>query len=300
MTQIRPEYGVAVELEFGVRRILAPNPSAMTFWGTNTYLIGCNDVAIIDPGPKIERHFQAILDATDNGETVSHIFVTHAHVDHSEGATALARVIGVPVVAYGPAEKGISPLMANLISNGMETGGEGVDRGFKPDLLLEDGENISGQDWSLTAVWTPGHLSNHICLSLEDVVFSGDHVMDWATSIVSPPDGDLGAFMSSCEKLLLRNDRIFFPGHGNPVDDPTARIKWLLAHRKNREAQILAALKSGECTPVDLTQQIYTDVAPVLLGAAERNVFANLIDLYERGLVFAHPKIAVDAVYSLR
>jgi glyoxylase-like metal-dependent hydrolase (beta-lactamase superfamily II) len=300
MTQIRPEYGVAVELEDGVRRILAPNPSAMTFWGTNTYLVGRGDVAIIDPGPENDSHFQAILDATDQGKTVSHIFVTHAHVDHSEGATALAQSLGVPVIAYGPAEKGISPIMANLISKGMETGGEGVDRGFIPDFVLDDGETISGQDWSLTALWTPGHLSNHICLSFDDVVFSGDHVMDWATSIVSPPDGDLGAFMSSCEKLLLRGDRIFYPGHGNPVADPEARINWLLAHRKSREAQILAALSSGECTPVELTKQIYTDVAPALLGAAERNVFAHLIDLYERGLVSARPKIASDAVYALR
>lgn len=300
MTQTIPEYGVADELEDGVRRILAPNPSAMTFWGTNTYLVGGSDVAIIDPGPKDEGHFQAILDATDQGKSVSYIFVTHAHVDHSEGATALARTLQVPVVAYGPAEKGISPIMANLISNGMETGGEGVDREFVPDLILEDGATISGQDWSLSAIWTPGHLSNHICLSYEDVVFSGDHVMDWATSIVSPPDGDLGAFMSSCEKLLQRSDRIFYPGHGNPVADPAGRIKWLLAHRKSREAQILAALKSGDCTPVELTKQIYTDVAPALLGAAERNVFAHLIDLYERGLVSARPKIASDAVYALR
>lgn len=300
MTQDKPETGMAQELEAGIRRILAPNPSPMTYWGTNTYLVGSKGVAVIDPGPNSKSHFDAILGATNGGRMISHVVVTHAHVDHSEGANILADELGVPVVAFGPAEEGISPLMADLIAEGLESGGEGVDRSFSPDMVLKDREVLDGADWSLEAIWTPGHLSNHICLAFGDAVFSGDHVMDWATSIVSPPDGDLGAFMSSCERLLERSDRIFYPGHGNSVLDPKGRTHWLIDHRKERESQILSALKFGGRTPQQIVEVIYTDVPKALFGAAKRNVFAHLIDLTQRGLVSAQPKIASEAIYQLK
>ena len=300
MANVKPETGVAMILETGVRRILAPNPSPMTYWGTNTYLVGEKQVAVIDPGPLDETHFKAICDATDGGSSVSHVVVTHAHVDHSAGAPELARRLNVPSVAFGPASRGVSPLMQRLIEEGLESSGEGVDRQFSPDITLEDGEVLSGDTWSLEAIWTPGHLSNHICLAMGDAVFTGDHVMDWATSIVSPPDGDVGAFLASCEKLLKRSDRIFYPGHGAPVLDPTERTQWLIDHRKERESQILELLSNGPQAPQSIVETIYADVPKSLFGAAKRNVFAHLIDLYERDVVSATPMLTDNATYALK
>ena len=300
MADDKPKTGVAENIEQGVRRILAPNPSPMTYWGTNTYLVGADKVAVIDPGPLDETHFQAICDATDDGSNVSHVIVTHAHVDHSAGAPELARRLNVPTVAFGPATKGMSPLMERLVGEGLESGGEGVDRHFKPDLVLNDGDMLEGVGWALEAIWTPGHLSNHICLAWNDIVFTGDHVMDWATSIVSPPDGDVGAFLSSCEKLLRRKNRIYLPGHGNPVTDPVRRTQWLIDHRKEREAQIIELLTSGQKSPQEIVETIYSDVPKSLFGAAKRNVFAHLIDLYERSLVEVSPNLSDSAIYRLK
>lgn len=273
----------ALRLAPGLRRVVAPNPSPMTLHGTNTYLLGTGDVAVIDPGPEIESHLEAILDALAPGERVSHIVVTHSHRDHSPLSRRLAAETGAPVLAFGTHEEGRAPVMAALAESGLAGGGEGVDLDFAPDIRLKDGAVVEGGDWRLEALWTPGHLTNHLCLVWEDAVFTGDHVMGWASSLVSPPDGDLTAFMASCRRLRTRQDRIYFPGHGDPVENPAERLDWLIGHRLAREGQILAALAAGPATAAELARAIYTDTPPALLPAAKRNVFAHLIDLATRG-----------------
>lgn len=272
----RPEAGACIPLAPGIRRVLAPNPSPMTFWGTNSYIIGSGTVAILDPGPDSPAHLQALLRALRPGEQVGAILLTHSHLDHSPLARPLAAETGAPIYAYGDSFAGKDPEIAALSGLG---GGEGVDQDFQPDHCLADDARLRVGDVDLTALWTPGHMGNHLCYALGDVVFSGDHVMGWATSMVSPPDGDLGAFMRSLRGLAARTDRVFYPGHGAPVTDPGARVAELIAHRQMREGQILAALAQAPGTAADLASRIYTDVAPALLPAAARNVLAHLIEL---------------------
>jgi glyoxylase-like metal-dependent hydrolase (beta-lactamase superfamily II) len=280
-----PPIGVPECVATGVRRIIAPNPSPMTFRGTNTYIVGTGDVAVIDPGPHSMKHLFALLAALDPGEKITHIVLTHSHLDHSPLAAILKRETGAPIYGFGPATKSRSPIMTALAQSGHGGGGEGIDIGFAPDFELDDGARISGETWQLEAIHTPGHIANHLCFAFGDLLFSGDHVMGWATSLVSPPDGDLTAFMASCHKLRTRPETLYLPGHGAPVADATTRVQWLIDHRLGREAQILALLAQAPATPTALTQAIYTDVDPALLPAAERNVFAHLIDLYIRSIV---------------
>lgn len=269
----------------GLRRILAPNPSPMTFRGTNTYIVGQTDLAVIDPGPDNAAHLAAILAACGPGQRITHILVTHAHVDHSPLARALARATGAPVLAYGDAQAGRSTVMEGLAQAGLAGGGEGVDAGFAPDECLADGATVTGPDWSLQAIWTPGHFGNHLCLAMGDILFTGDLVMGWASSLVSPPDGDLTDFMASCRRLRARADRLYLPGHGAPVTDPAARIDWLIAHREAREAAILDALQAAPATAETLARQIYTETPAMLLPAAARNVFAHLVDLTGKNII---------------
>jgi len=299
MEEFDPTPGLAETLEPGLRRILAPNPSPMTFRGTNTYLLGEGRVAVIDPGPDRPGHLEAILAALAPGETVSHILVTHSHVDHSPLARPLALATGAPVCAFGDSRAGMRADMAALSGAGVTGGGEGVDRDFRPDETLADGEEIAGDGWRVTALWTPGHMGNHMSFAWGDAVFSGDHVMGWASSMVSPPDGDLTAFMASCRRLAERADRVFYPGHGAPVPDPAARLGWLTRHRETRTAQLRAALAEAPGTVPELTVRIYTDIDPRLLPAAERNVFAHLIDLARKGEVTAEPELALAARFAL-
>ena len=294
-----PAPGVPVTLEPEVRRVLAPNPSPMTFRGTNTYLLGAGSIAVIDPGPAIPSHLDAILAALSPGERITHILVTHSHVDHSPLARPLARVTGAPVLAHGDSRAGRSADMERLAEDGLAGGGEGVDTGFVPDRRLADGETVDGGSWSLTAIWTPGHFGNHMSFARGDAVFTGDHVMGWASSMVSPPDGDLTAFMASCRALRARRDRVYYPGHGGPVHDPAARLDWLISHRETRTAQILAALGAGSATIPEMTARIYHDADPALLPAAERNVFAHLIDLERKGRAKALPRTGIGARYAL-
>lgn len=292
-----PAPGAIEVMEPGIRRILAPNPSPMTYLGTNTYILGDGAVAVIDPGPADAAHIDAILGALAPGERISHILLTHSHIDHSAGVPALAAATGAPVYAFGDSLAGRNPVIAALEGVG---GGEGIDRSFAPDEVLADGAVLAGDGWSVTALWTPGHMGNHLCFAAGDAVFSGDHVMGWATSMVSPPDGDLTAFMTSLQKLQGRNDRVFYPAHGAPVLSPEARLAELLAHRRGREAQILQALESGAATPHALTARIYTEVPKALLPAAERNVMAHLIDLHTREIVQSQGVISPSALFSLR
>jgi glyoxylase-like metal-dependent hydrolase (beta-lactamase superfamily II) len=296
MTQTRPE--TIQTLEPGLRRVLAPNPSPMTYWGTNTYILGEGSVVVIDPGPADRIHLEAIKSALKPGETVSHILVTHSHLDHSPLAPLLARETGAPVLAFGDSQAGRSAVMRRLSLHKAIGGGEGVDAEFRPDETLVDGAEIIGAGWSIRAIWTPGHFGNHLCFAWKDAVFSGDHVMGWASSLVSPPDGDLTAFMASTRKLAARSDRIFYPGHGAPIADPKARIDWLIGHRETREAAILAALSGKARTVQNLTVEVYHDTPAALLPAAERNLFAHLVDLTERGIVRARPALSFTADFT--
>lgn len=295
----KPPAGSAVPLAPGLVRVLAPNPSPMTFWGTNTYLLGTRFLAVIDPGPDDPRHLVALLSAIGD-RPVSHILVTHAHVDHSPLAAPLSRETGAPVLAFGPAEAGRSTVMRGLAAQGLLDGGEGVDAGFTPDQCLADGDRINGNGWTLRALHTPGHMGNHLCFLWGDWAFSGDHVMGWATSLVSPPDGDLTDFMTSCTRLAATGTTRLFPGHGAPVMDAQSRIAALVEHRQGRETQIRAALADGAADVAALTARIYTDVPAALLPAAERNVLAHLVDLHGRGIVVSDGLVSARARFQLK
>ncbi len=294
-----PPYGAAEVLEPGIRRILAPNPSPMTHLGTNTYIIGQGQVAVIDPGPADKDHLKAILAALAAGERVSHILVTHAHLDHSPLARVLSDSTGAPVLAFGDARAGRSPLMEELARQGNLDGGEGVDSGFSADIALADGQEVSGPDWQLRALHTPGHFGNHMSFQWGDTVFCGDHVMGWASSLVSPPDGDMGAYMMSLDRLATTGVKRLHSGHGAPIEDAQARIAELIAHRRAREEAIRAALGDGPADASTLAARIYTDTPPGLMRAAARNVLAHLIDLAERKRIVAHGNLSTTTVFSL-
>jgi glyoxylase-like metal-dependent hydrolase (beta-lactamase superfamily II) len=294
-----PPIGIAQMLEPGVRRIVAPNPSPMTYRGTNTYLLGTRDIAVIDPGPLSNAHLAAILSALTAGQRITHILVTHAHLDHSPLAALLSARTGAPVYGFGPAEAGRSPVMHKLAQSGIVGGGEGIDHTFSPDHPLKDGARLAGSDWDIDVLHTPGHIGNHLCLGWNDICFTADHVMGWASSLVSPPDGDLTDFMASCHKLKARNWRVFFPGHGAQIDEPADRLDWLIRHRLAREAAILAHLQSGPVDAATLSARIYTDIPSALLPAAARNVLAHLVDLKGKSQVSHHGPLSESTRFFL-
>ncbi|WP_172329331.1 MBL fold metallo-hydrolase [Mangrovicoccus sp. HB161399] len=292
-----PDPGKAEEIAPGLRRILAPNPSPMTFRGTNTYLIGRRELALVDPGPDDPAHLSALL-AAIGGARLRHILVTHSHRDHSGLVSALARATGAPVLAFGGPEAGRSAAMAELAAEGLIGGGEGTDTSFAPDRCLADGESLELEDGTMEALHTPGHMGNHLCFAWNGAIFSGDIVMGWSSSLVSPPDGDLADFYRSCARLRARPETVLYPAHGAPVADPAARIDALVAHRRGREAQILAALAEGPGTLPALTERIYHDVGRALWPAASRNLLAHLVEMSGRGLVSAEPALSPAAVFS--
>ena len=270
--------GVVQHLEPGLRMVLAPNPSPMTHWGTNTYLLGAGEVTVIDPGPADDRHLAALLAALEPGERITQILVTHAHLDHSPLARPLASATGAEILAFGGATSGRSPRMAALAGLG---GGEGLDHTFQPDRLLRDGDQILGADWALTTLHTPGHLGGHLCFAWGETLFCGDHVMGWAPSLVSPPDGDMTDYMASLDRIAQGGWRRGYAAHGAPLPDLPARIAEITAHRRSREAAILAALTDSP----DLTtlqHRVYAELAPALQPAARRNLLAHLVDLAHR------------------
>lgn len=279
----------APQIEPELRLVRANNPSVMTGEGTNTYIIGTGQVCVLDPGPADPAHLRAILHALQPGEQVGVILVTHSHMDHSPLARDLADATGAPVLAYGDSTAGRSALMQQLAAQGVTAGGEGVDLAFRPDLLLEDNETIAIGGHSIRAIWTPGHMGNHLCFAWRDAVFTGDHVMGWASSMISPPDGDMGAYMRSLSKLAEERARVLYPGHGAAIDAPDARIQALIAHRQARNDALLACLAAGPATITDLVAQIYSDIPGALHPAAARNVHAHLIDLCERQRVRPEP-----------
>ncbi|MFC3582164.1 MBL fold metallo-hydrolase [Sphingomonas hylomeconis] len=271
--------GVPETLEPLVARLLAPNASPYTYTGTQTYLIGTSDLAVIDPGPKDAGHTQAILAALA-GRPLAAIVITHTHRDHSPGARALKAATGAPIVGCAPLAQGDSA------DDGGPRADASFDHDYAPDRVLADGESVAGQGWTLTAIHTPGHTSNHLCFALPETraLFSGDHVMGWSTSIVSPPDGDMGDYIRSLEKLQARDDRIYYPGHGDPVDNPARLVRGMIGHRRQREGQILRLLKEAPRAIPAMVERMYVGIDPRLFPAAERSVLAHLIDLDRRGL----------------
>jgi glyoxylase-like metal-dependent hydrolase (beta-lactamase superfamily II) len=262
-----------------IRRVVAPNENAFSFRGTGTYIIGQGDVAVIDPGPLIDSHVQAILDAV-KGERVTHIFVTHTHNDHSPAAAPLKVATGAPTFAYGPHGSGHDDDGPKIE--------EGGDMDFRPDVTLRDGDLIAGKGWTFETVHTPGHTSNHLCFAFRDekAFFPGDHVMGWSTTVIGPPDGDMAAYFASLETLLLRDDVRYYPTHGAPIDNPQAFVRLLIDHRLAREAQILAAIRLGLHTIPAMVAVIYAEVDKRLHAAAGLSVKAHLNKLVQDGSVY--------------
>ena len=281
-----------------VRHVRAANPSPMTGSGTNTWLLGRGQVAVIDPGPDDPAHLAAILGQLAPGEEVAAILVTHAHLDHTALVPRLAAATGAPVHAFGRAGDGRSPLMQRLAAEGLKGGGEGVDTAFAPDRLLADGDILSLGSLSVEVLHTPGHMGSHLAFACEEWLFSGDHAMGWASSLVSPPDGDMGAYMASLDRLAARTWAQMLPGHGDAVPEPGRRLAELASHRRTREAQVRAALAQAPGTAADLAARIYHDTPPALLPAASRNVLAHLIDLSERNLATPEGEITATTRFS--
>lgn len=272
------DMGAAIfeQVETGVRRLLAPNPSPFTFTGTQTYVVGEEEVAVIDPGPDDADHVARLLSGLD-GARVAAILVTHTHRDHSPASRPLSQANGAPIV-------GCAPL---AIPDHGPRADEAFDFDYAPDRVLADGETVAGEGWTISAVSTPGHTSNHLCFALAErrALFSGDHVMGWSTSIVAPPDGDMAAYMASLDKLLARDDRIYFPTHGPAIEQPHDHVRRLIAHRRMRERQILEQVAAEEGRIAAMVPRLYTDTDPRMFPAAERSVLAHLIDLERRRVV---------------
>jgi glyoxylase-like metal-dependent hydrolase (beta-lactamase superfamily II) len=267
-------YEVAEELEPGIARILAHNPSAFTYYGTQTYLAGIGDVAVIDPGPDDPAHIDAIIEAV-GGRKIAAIVCTHTHRDHSPAAAPLAKRAGAPII-------GCAPLALETVGPRADASFDGD---YSPDRILRDGESISIDSIELTAVATPGHTSNHLCFAWGHALFTGDHVMGWSTTVVVPPDGDMAAYMASLDKLRKRGDRIYFPAHGPPVTNPAQYVRHLVGHRMQRERQILGLVSERPRDIPDIVARAYPGLDPRLTAAAGGSIFAHLLDLERRGMV---------------
>ncbi len=286
------EYGRCDRVSPLIRRVIAENPSAFTFTGTSTYIIGKGTVAVVDPGPLMEDHLSAIKRAVE-GETVSHILITHTHADHSPLAAPLKAWCGAPTYGFGPHGAGKAAQGVRIE--------EGGDLSFMPDIKVADGDTIEGDGWTVECVYTPGHTSNHMsfCLREEKALLCGDHVMGWSTTVVSPPDGDMGDYFRSLDKLLARDDEILWPTHGPPVRQPKPFIEAYVAHRRAREDQILACLADGIGRIPDMVARMYAEVDVRLHPAAALSVYAHLKHMTEDGRVATDGSPAPDSVYRL-
>ncbi|MEP2736911.1 MAG: MBL fold metallo-hydrolase [Erythrobacter sp.] len=278
--------GLAEQCEPLVRRVLAPNPSPYTYTGTQTYVVGSEgDVAVIDPGPNEPEHIDAIMEAIGEAKLVA-IMCTHTHRDHSPAAAPLAERTGAPVI-------GCAPL---VLKSDRPRADEAFDTTYAPERVLEDGEAMTGTGWTLRAVHTPGHTSNHLCFALEEsgALFTGDHVMGWSTSVVIPPDGDMGHYMASLEKLQARDDTVYYSAHGAPITKPKQLVRGMMGHRRQRENQILRLIGEEPRAIPAFIPVMYKGLDERLVGAAEMSVEAHLLDLEKRGLA----SVDVDGVWK--
>ncbi|MFT4936214.1 MAG: glyoxylase-like metal-dependent hydrolase (beta-lactamase superfamily II) [Pseudoalteromonas distincta] len=276
-----------------IRRVVARNPGPFTFMGTGTYIVGRGEVAVIDPGPDLPEHLEAILAALEPGERVTHILVTHHHSDHSPLARPLKAKTGAAI--YGCAV-GAAAEESTIRTEA------GADFDFAPDVsLCGGGQVLEGPGWTLEAVATPGHTSNHICFALkeENALFSGDHIMGWSTTVITPPDGDMTDYMESLERVKARDFDVLWPTHGPPIREVTPFIAAYAAHRRAREAQVLAAVGEGYERIVDMVPKLYADVDPRLHPAAARSVLGHMIDLVRRGKVATDGPASIDSRYRL-
>lgn len=285
------DYGTAMEVTPLVRRVVANNPNPFTFKGTGTYIIGHGKVAVVDPGPDQQDHIDAVLRAL-RGETVTHILVTHTHIDHVPATPALARATGAKVYSYGPHPKPPAGDHAE----------EPGDLSFAPDIKLNDGDVIQGDGWNVEAVYTPGHISNHLCFAVKEdkALLSGDHVMGWSTAVISPPDGNMADYFASLRKLLPRDETIYIPTHGAEIRDPNPFVQAYIEHRLGREAQILARLKEGPQTIPQMVAKNYADTPVHLHKAAGRSMLAHLVQMAKDGRVKTdNGRADIDSTYRL-
>jgi glyoxylase-like metal-dependent hydrolase (beta-lactamase superfamily II) len=285
------EYGRLEPVAPGIRRIVARNPGPFTFRGTGTYVVGEGKVAVIDPGPDLPEHIEALL-MDLAGEEVTHILVTHTHRDHSPAAAAVKEATGAPTYGFGPHAGGKRGEL------GVEEGG---DWDFVPDIVVPDGGEIVGAGWRFEAVHTPGHTSNHLCFALPDqgILFSGDHVMGWSTSVIAPPDGNMAAYMGSLDKLLARRDAVYWPTHGPAIIEPKEHVRAFIAHRREREAGVIDCLRAGIGNVDAMVERLYVGLNPNLKRAAGRSMLAHLVDLIERGIVACDGAPTTQATYRL-
>lgn len=282
------EYGEADQVTPLVRRIVARNPSGFTYHGTNTFIVGHGRVAVIDPGPLLDEHTGALAKALE-GETVEHILVTHTHHDHSPGTEPLRNKVGGEIWGAHP-----RPLPEG------ERTAESIDWAFSPDHELANGTVIKGEGWSLEAVHTPGHMSNHMCFALaeENILFSGDHVMGWNTTIVSPPDGNMKEYFDSLEVCLARDEAVYFPAHGPEIRNPKPFTRAYRSHRRMREGEISRCLERGQTTISEIVGQLYTHLPEKMHGAASRSVLAHLEHMVETGRASCDGPVAIDAHFG--
>lgn len=267
-------YARLEELEPGIARVLAHNPSAFTYYGTQTYLLGSAEVAVIDPGPDLPEHIEALVGAI-GGRPVVAVMCTHTHRDHSPAARPLAQRIGAAIV-------GCAPLALETVGPRADASFDGD---YRPDRVLEDGESLEVDGHQVIAVATPGHTSNHLCYAYRGALITGDHVMGWSTTVVVPPDGDMAAYMQSLDKLRKRDDRVYYPAHGPAVTKPQQYVRHLVGHRMQREKQILGLVREEARSIPDIVANAYPGLDPRLVPAAGGSVFAHLVDLERRGLV---------------
>jgi glyoxylase-like metal-dependent hydrolase (beta-lactamase superfamily II) len=286
------EHGACLEVSPRIRRVVADNPSKFTYRGTGTYIVGVDEVAVIDPGPVLASHRDA-LERALTGERVVAVLVTHCHADHSPLSAWMADAYGAPTYAFGP--HGAVDPDDDVVTE------EAVDTAFAPDVQLADGDVIEGPGWTIEAVHTPGHTSNHLCFALgeERALFTGDHVMGWSTTVIAPPDGDMRAYLASLDKLLARDDATLWPTHGGPVTEPRPFLAAYRTHRLEREAQVLAAVQRGVGDIPPMVKELYADVREELHGPAARSVLAHLVKLVNDGLVHTDGPPRLDSTFLL-
>jgi glyoxylase-like metal-dependent hydrolase (beta-lactamase superfamily II) len=288
--ELQFKYGEVARVSPRIRRVIAENPGPFTYLGTGVYIVGNGEVSVIDPGPVIDAHFEAIKQAV-KGERITHVFTTHTHLDHSPLAHPLAAWAGCKV--YGLPDPNVTHDQVSLEEDG--------EAGFRPDVLVKDGDVFSGPDWTLEAITTPGHMSNHVCYALkeENALFSGDHIMGWSTTVISPPDGNMRQYFASLDKIRARGFSTLWPTHGPPVTDVAPFIDAYAAHRRAREAAIVERMRAGDTLIPEMVKVIYKDVDKRLHAPAAHSVLAHVIQLVEEGRVVADGPLTLATRYRL-